>query len=98
MDEVYSFNFITIFWDENTNKNRESKFLLFISGGDIVLVNKLAEKEDRHALYPVKEVQALYIIKLQYQALEEEIAKLKKENWHLKQLLLRNDKWSLNSL
>jgi len=57
-----------------------------------LLVNKLAEKEDRHALYPVEEVQALYIVKLQYQALEEEIENLKKENWHLKQLLLRNDK------
>ncbi|WP_155721578.1 hypothetical protein [Acinetobacter venetianus] len=57
-----------------------------------MLVNKLAEKEDRHALYPVEEVQALYIVKLQYQALEEEIENLKKENWHLKQLLLRNDK------
>ncbi|MCR4532406.1 MAG: hypothetical protein O2793_06205 [Proteobacteria bacterium] len=55
-----------------------------------MLVCKLKDKKGAYALYPVKEVQALYLVKIKCQALEKEIDRLKKENWHLKQLLLRN--------
>lgn len=57
-----------------------------------MLVNSLDEKSQSYAFYPVKEIQDLYIIKLKYKALERELDKLKKENWHLKQLLLRDNK------
>ena len=43
-------------------------------------------------LYPVKEVQNLYSCKIRYESLLKELEQLQKENWHLKQLLLRTSK------
>ena len=42
------------------------------------------------ALYSVKEIKNLYLYKANYQILLQEIEKLKRENWHLKQLILHN--------
>lgn len=58
----------------------------------ILLKTKLKNENIGYALYPIKEVQNLYSCKLRYESLLKELEQLQKENWHLKQLLLRTSK------